>query len=170
LVSGCAEIRNGLEFGSLNLSIGALYLIAAMKREDQQNARNAIIEAAKQDRVTRSKAKLIIELEERKLSIEFEELCTRNRTSPAEPEPAIEPEETSRLSTNLCINHDFCTEPLNVRYVGGTDSQLMHRHFSVGRVGMWRGGCRLSISVAASFVWRCLSGSAMAPFPHPAHR
>ena len=35
---------------------------------------------------------------------------------------------------------------------------------------MWRGGCRLSISVAASFVWRCLSGSAMAPFPHPAHR
>ena len=21
---------------------------------------------------------------------------------------------------------------------------------------MWRGGCRLSISVAASFVWRCL--------------
>ncbi len=35
---------------------------------------------------------------------------------------------------------------------------------------MWRGGCRLNISVAASFVWRCLSGSAMAPFPHPAHR
>src|ERR1019366_5976304 len=27
-----------------------------------------------------------------------------------------------------------------------------------GRVGMWRGGCRLNISVAASFVWRCLSG------------
>src|ERR1700688_1495483 len=35
---------------------------------------------------------------------------------------------------------------------------------------MWRDGCRLNISVAASFVWRCLSGSAMAPFPHPAHR
>ena len=35
---------------------------------------------------------------------------------------------------------------------------------------MWRGGCRLNIAVAASFVWRCLSGSAMAPFPHPAHR
>ena len=35
---------------------------------------------------------------------------------------------------------------------------------------MWRGGCRPNISVAASFVWRCLSGSAMAPFPHPAHR
>ena len=35
---------------------------------------------------------------------------------------------------------------------------------------MWRGGCRLNISVAASFVWRCLSGSAVTPFPHPAHR
>ena len=38
------------------------------------------------------------------------------------------------------------------------------------KVEMWRGGCRLNISVAASFVWRCLSGSAMTPFPHPAHR
>jgi len=27
-----------------------------------------------------------------------------------------------------------------------------------------------NISVAASFVWRCLNGSTMAPFPHPAHR
>src|SRR6267378_1174232 len=27
-----------------------------------------------------------------------------------------------------------------------------------------------NISVAAPFVWRCLSGSTMAPFPHPAHR
>ena len=35
---------------------------------------------------------------------------------------------------------------------------------------MWRGSCRLNISVSASFVWRCLSGSAMTPFPHPAHR
>src|SRR6476660_1829140 len=35
---------------------------------------------------------------------------------------------------------------------------------------MWRGGCRSNISVAASFVWRCLSGSTMTPFPHPAHR
>jgi hypothetical protein len=38
------------------------------------------------------------------------------------------------------------------------------------RVEMWRGGCRSNISVAASFVWRCLSGSAVTPFPHPAHR
>jgi hypothetical protein len=26
------------------------------------------------------------------------------------------------------------------------------------------------MSVAAPFVWRCLSGSAITPFPHPAHR
>ena len=44
------------------------------------------------------------------------------------------------------------------------------QHVAMGRVEMWRGGCRLNISVAASFVWRCLSGSAMTPFPHPAHR
>src|SRR6202521_89426 len=38
------------------------------------------------------------------------------------------------------------------------------------RVEMWRGGFRPNISVAASFVWRRLRGSAMTPFPHPAHR
>jgi hypothetical protein len=27
-----------------------------------------------------------------------------------------------------------------------------------------------NISVAAPFVWRCLNGPTMAPFPHPAHR
>src|ERR1700716_4061361 len=35
---------------------------------------------------------------------------------------------------------------------------------------MWRGGGRWNISVAPPFVWRCLSGSTIAPFPHPAHR
>jgi hypothetical protein len=35
---------------------------------------------------------------------------------------------------------------------------------------MWRGDVRLSMSVPAPFVWRCLSGSTVAPFPHPAHR
>jgi hypothetical protein len=38
------------------------------------------------------------------------------------------------------------------------------------RVEAWRGGVRLSMSVSAPFVWRCLSGSTMAPFPRPAHR
>src|SRR5215813_3114971 len=49
-------------------------------------------------------------------------------------------------------------------------SRAWRRSRHRGRVEMWRGGCRLNISVAASFVWRCLSGSAMTPFPHPAHR
>src|SRR6266436_5534559 len=30
---------------------------------------------------------------------------------------------------------------------------------------MWRGGVRSTMSVAAPFVWRCLSGSAITPFP-----
>jgi len=41
---------------------------------------------------------------------------------------------------------------------------------AMGRVEMWRGCCRPNISVAAPFVWRCLSGLPLAPFPHPAHR
>src|SRR6202790_4204888 len=54
----------------------------------------------------------------------------------------------------------------------GANSPSIARRGTVisGRVEMWRGGCRLNISVAASFVWRCLSGSTMTPFPHPAHR
>jgi hypothetical protein len=39
-----------------------------------------------------------------------------------------------------------------------------------GRVETWRGGVRSSMSVSAPFVWRCLSGSTIAPFPRPAHR
>src|ERR1700694_5849780 len=57
------------------------------------------------------------------------------------------------------------------RYATGKGIILSMRFsHSLGRVEMWRGGCRLNISVAASFVWRCLSGSALTPFPHPAHR
>ena len=41
---------------------------------------------------------------------------------------------------------------------------------SIRRVGVWRGGFRLTCPFAAPFVWRCLSGSAVAPFPHPPHR
>src|SRR5580693_10734009 len=39
-----------------------------------------------------------------------------------------------------------------------------------GRVEVWRGDCRSNTSVAAPFVWRCLTGSTLAPSPHPAHR
>src|SRR5580698_3303557 len=45
-----------------------------------------------------------------------------------------------------------------------------HRMTGIGRVEVWRGDVRLSMSIPAPFVWRCLSGSAVAPFPHPAHR
>ena len=60
----------------------------------------------------------------------------------------------------------------DVRLLARIDRSRRCTHHSrqLGRVEMWRGGCRLNVSVAASFVWRCLSGSAMAPFPHPAHR
>jgi hypothetical protein len=34
-------------------------------------------------------------------------------------------------------------------------------------VEIWRASCRLDISVAAPFVWRCLSSPAVTPFPHP---
>ena len=37
----------------------------------------------------------------------------------------------------------------------------------IGRVEVWRGDVRLSMSVSAPFVWRCLSGSAVAPFHTP---
>src|SRR5215831_10238079 len=50
----------------------------------------------------------------------------------------------------------------SIRRQGGIDVK--------GRVEMWRGFFRSIISVSAPFVWRCLSGSTVAPFPHPAHR
>jgi hypothetical protein len=40
----------------------------------------------------------------------------------------------------------------------------------IGRVGVWRGCFRSSMSFAAPFAWRCLSGSTMALFPDPSHR
>src|SRR5258707_15023177 len=59
----------------------------------------------------------------------------------------------------------------DVRFTSNSYRALaLQRNDATCRVEMWRVGCRLNISVAASFVWRCLSGSAMAPFPHPAHR
>src|SRR3984893_7828996 len=57
--------------------------------------------------------------------------------------------------------------PGRMRGLAGEQSLLERL---LGRVGMWRGGLRSTMSVAAPFVWRCLSGSAITPFPHPAHR
>src|SRR5215510_1626226 len=54
--------------------------------------------------------------------------------------------------------------PPRPKQVGGNDAVFL------GRVGMWRGGCRLGLAVAAPFVWRCLNIRTMTPFPHPSHR
>ena len=37
----------------------------------------------------------------------------------------------------------------------------------IGRVGMWRGGGRIGLSVSAAFVWRCLSSRAMTSVSTP---
>ena len=37
----------------------------------------------------------------------------------------------------------------------------------IGKVEVWRGDVRLSMAVPAPFVWRCLSGSAVARFHTP---
>src|SRR5437763_13977815 len=61
--------------------------------------------------------------------------------------------------------------PSKVGYRRVTRENMLSSIFTaLGRVGVWRSGGRPNISVAAPFVWRCLIGSTMAPFPHPAHR
>jgi hypothetical protein len=47
----------------------------------------------------------------------------------------------------------------------GQDSPRADSSPPHGRTGVWRGCFRSSMSVSAPFVWRCLSGSAVAPFP-----
>src|ERR1039457_6397240 len=59
--------------------------------------------------------------------------------------------------------------PAAITATSSSTTQIVFSH-SLGRVEMWRSGCRLNISFSAPFVWRCLSGSALTPFPHPAHR
>src|SRR6202171_6625588 len=49
-------------------------------------------------------------------------------------------------------------------------SRSRPRTAEFGRVEVWRGSGSPNISVSAPFVWRCLTGSDLAPFPHPAHR
>jgi transposase len=52
----------------------------------------------------------------------------------------------------------------------GLERFLDDGRIELGRVEMWRGCCRPNISVAAPFVWRCLTGSTLAPSPHPARQ
>src|SRR5437763_3001317 len=61
--------------------------------------------------------------------------------------------------------------PSKVGYRRVTRENMLSSIFTaIGRGGVWRSGGRPNISVAAPFVWRCLTGSTLAPFPHPAHR
>src|SRR6266478_1766587 len=65
----------------------------------------------------------------------------------------------------------FVMSPRNVGYrMKSRPHNAGSRSAAFGRFEMWRGGCRSDISVSAPFVWRCLSGSTVTPFPHPAHR
>src|ERR1700687_1681031 len=97
LVEGSAEIQNCLEFGSVNLSIGALYMVAALKNEeDQRESRDAILNEAMEKRVTRSRAKAIIE--EHKPRLEPD-------PPPVEPEP-VEPEEALPREATLSLEDD----------------------------------------------------------------
>ena len=94
---------------------------------------------------------------------------------PREEERALNPHDTAAV---LCPSADCrccCGRP-SAPQVQGQATDWICRPYgptmgrAIGRVGVWRGGVRLSMSVAAPFVWRCLSGSAVAPFPHPPHR
>ena len=75
----------------LNISLSALYLVAGMKREEQQPARLAIIEFAKAARVSYSLAREIIEDFKRK-AVEVEaapapDIPASESSSPPTPEP-----------------------------------------------------------------------------------
>src|SRR5215831_14141014 len=75
------------------------------------------------------------------------------------------PDHTSGSSSTVVHDRpDDSLSPASFRALRVTVTEDM------GRVEMWRGFFRSIISVSAPFVWRCLSGSTVAPFPHPAHR
>jgi len=57
-----------------------------------------------------------------------------------------------------------------LRHWDGLILYLDDGRLEMGRVEVWRGCCRLNVSVAAPFVWRCLTGSTLAPSPHPARQ
>jgi transposase len=57
-----------------------------------------------------------------------------------------------------------------LRHWDGLILYLDDGRLEMGRVEVWRGCCRLDISVSAPFVWRCLTSSTLAPSPHPARQ
>jgi len=87
----------------------------------------------------------------------------------------VAPDDTLKAAARLMADLGCETLPVgeNNRLIGtitGCDIALQVAAAGQGRVEMWRSGCRSNISVAAPFVWRCLTGSAVALFPHLAHR
>ena len=79
---------------------------------------------------------------------------------------------TSAAFTGLLLENAIAISMEWPRFVAQTNVfvERLWRTIEMGRVGMWRGGVRSGISVAAPFVWRCLNGLTIAPFPHPPHR
>ena len=73
--------------------------------------------------------------------------CERHRDDPHEP--------LRKVVREFLFDWDVILRPLS-------DPSL-----PLSRVEMWRGGLRFGLSVAASFVWRCLTSRPITPFPHP---
>src|SRR5271166_3121064 len=83
------------------------------------------------------------------------------------PYPAIVGYAASSHPLRHCVSYPLGWSALPFRSAlpQSSDAGGARRHSRSCRVEMRRGGCRLNISVAASFVWRCLSGSPMIPEP-----
>ncbi len=89
------------------------------------------------------------------------------RSQAAEPQAGTDRITGMRIGSRLDVRFG----PDFVRFTPSSGPGRHPRGTSqVGRVGMWRGGGRIGLSVSAPFVWRCLNSRAMTPFPHPAHR
>ena len=92
--------------------------------------------------------------------------CARRVTvRVAQRGPRLRPDQLTHSKNMLGGRVDV--DRARLRAVFGGGKTFSH---GLGGVEMWRGGFRLHISVSASFVWRCLSGVAVTPFPHPARR
>ena len=61
--------------------------------------------------------------------------------------------------------HDLCQDPQQTQ--GGDQAGVCRSRALFSRVGMWRGGVRSGLSVAAPFVWRCPSILAVATVSTP---
>ena len=106
--------------------------------------------------------------------------CTSSFSRLARRSLALRPAHSRRHLYVTCYTEGFShfvssmTAPVASGWSGRRVGALTHwkapPSHGARRVGVWRGGFRLSMSVAAPFVWRCLSGAAVAPFPHPPHR